>query len=707
MPAITPTLLLDTLAARNVTIDAANATNVDDVMQVVCAWPVSGQYGTGSRILYYALVAACVFARKAEWLRNACLAAALVFPAVAALHGIVLAAIHVDTAVDMDVYGAFQFCSIGILAAPLTVRISRTYFYDPARNLIFLWTGIVLAGLLSLTVEFFRINTSPCSRDASGQPISPTDFEHFPYGNEGCNLTCSITAGPFSPLRQKSTDEIYVIPAPNVLTFSAATLLAAACCIPAILSLASMWNKILEINWKQTFGLEDGDELIEGTNGATVERMSRVNTVVRLFLSTVEVPVFSAAVLAILVFGEKNFCSPQVTYQTEPIQSIVPELSYIHLVSAQRVVPPSQLEPNWAPIVGTGLAALGSLYVLLAVDLEDAKEEVIEKAPTHHCNCSHHGSSNGQHIGSDDGGSLHDGAHSEHTSGSPPAGLGISNGIFTGPSHSIATPDTVHLRPSSENSGRGASPDMASTAHRPTMTDVGNRRKVAKLLTTAGNFFAAAQDRFDYSEFKHGKALDFPEVPAEEMRNPVLPKIREAYNHPREDESSTPRLGHRPSRSGSFTGSVASRYSAEGSPTITRAISHPHSRSQSPSPLVLGVRQASTLPAGRASFDLHHPASSTSAGPDRGRQRERRDTLEVPVPMHPSSSRGTQSASPVSSPGITTTITNNQGSPSIVISPDPDTISIVDEPASLSPPVISPPHESVPSPLTKAPAPSP
>lgn len=65
-----------------------------DALQVICAWPVSGQYGPGSRILYYVLVAACVFARKAEWLRNACLAAALLFPAVAAIHGIVLASLH-------------------------------------------------------------------------------------------------------------------------------------------------------------------------------------------------------------------------------------------------------------------------------------------------------------------------------------------------------------------------------------------------------------------------------------------------------------------------------------------------------------------------------------------------------------------------------------------------------------------------------------
>ena len=46
----------------------------------------------------------------------------------------------------MDVFGAFQLCSIGILAAPVTVRLSRTYFNDPGRNTIFLWAGLILAG---------------------------------------------------------------------------------------------------------------------------------------------------------------------------------------------------------------------------------------------------------------------------------------------------------------------------------------------------------------------------------------------------------------------------------------------------------------------------------------------------------------------------------------------------------------------------------
>jgi hypothetical protein len=111
---------------------------------------------------FYILVAGCVVAQKTKFLRNVCLAAALIFPAISAIHAIALAAFHVDGescpldfiipvdvalgAVDMDVYGAFQMCSLGMLAAPITIKFSKTYFNDPARNTIFLWAGLILAG---------------------------------------------------------------------------------------------------------------------------------------------------------------------------------------------------------------------------------------------------------------------------------------------------------------------------------------------------------------------------------------------------------------------------------------------------------------------------------------------------------------------------------------------------------------------------------
>ncbi|KAL4868016.1 hypothetical protein BDV12DRAFT_170471 [Aspergillus spectabilis] len=349
-----PPLALSSLAVHFPRAAAATSNATEPGLQVVCAWPVSGQYGPGTRVLYYVLIAACVFARKEEWLRNACLAGALLFPAIAALHGIVLASVHVDGAIDMDVYGAFQLCSIGILTAPLTVRMSATYFKDPRRNIIFLWTGLVLAGLLSITVELFRAKSTVCTHDDQGHPIS-SDISRFPYDETSCSLRCSTDAGPFSPIRVGSTNEIYVVPSPNQLTFGTATLLAAACCVPAIVSLLYFWSLILQEIFDNRF--DDGtetdrrDETIEGTNGATVGKMLQINGLVRTVLSTVEAPVFAAAVLAILILGEKNFFSRPVDHGTEPIASI----------------------GQWAPIVGAGFAVFGSLYLFLTAD--DAKPD--------------------------------------------------------------------------------------------------------------------------------------------------------------------------------------------------------------------------------------------------------------------------------------------------------------------------------------------
>lgn len=222
---------------------------------------------------------------------------------------IIISVSRLPDAVDMDIYGAFQLCALGILAAPLTARISGTYFNNPGRNLIFLWFGLILGGLLSLTVEFLRTKTHECSHTDSGIPLSHINEWHY---GDTCGLTCSEEAGPFSPMRQDAANNIYVIPAPTVFSLGTATLLSAACCIPPILSMASMWNKILEINWRARFGhnaaAEDPNALIEGTN-ATPGTVRGINSRIKRFLEVVEAPIFGAAVRRNHVKSYAPFCA--------------------------------------------------------------------------------------------------------------------------------------------------------------------------------------------------------------------------------------------------------------------------------------------------------------------------------------------------------------------------------------------------------------
>jgi hypothetical protein len=52
----------------------------------------------------------------------------------------------------MDVFGAFQLCSIGIVAAPFTMRMTR-YTYTGGRNIILTLTGLILAGLSPVPIQ--------------------------------------------------------------------------------------------------------------------------------------------------------------------------------------------------------------------------------------------------------------------------------------------------------------------------------------------------------------------------------------------------------------------------------------------------------------------------------------------------------------------------------------------------------------------------
>lgn len=89
-------------------------------------------------------------------------------------------------------------------------------------------------------------------------------------------MRCSIQDGPYSPIRRGSGNNIYVIPAPDNFSFGTATLIAAACCIPTILLLVSMWLKILKINYEKAFGDEkandasaDGEKTVSTTVAQT------------------------------------------------------------------------------------------------------------------------------------------------------------------------------------------------------------------------------------------------------------------------------------------------------------------------------------------------------------------------------------------------------------------------------------------------------
>ncbi|KAI0861266.1 hypothetical protein F4860DRAFT_174961 [Xylaria cubensis] len=624
MPPLIATPLVNSLIGRDTIFDVSNTTNTTQpAVQVVCAWAVSGQYGFGTRLLYYILVATCVLARKHEWLRNACLAAALLLPAVAAIHAVVLAAVHVDTAVDMDIYGAFQICSIGILTAPITVHNSRTYFNDPGRNIIFIWTVLLLAGMLSLTVEFFRTETHRCSFDDMGALIDPSNF---PYMSADCSLHCfSNSSGPFSPIRQDPTNEPAVIPAPTRLTFSAGILLAAVSSIPPVLTLIFTWEKILEINWKRRFArgeVNNNNDPIEGTNGATPKMINFINDAIRRFLTSIQIPIFGAIVIAILVVGELNFWSPQVNYQTEPFTSV----------------------GQWANVVATALVVLGSLFFV-----QDKREMNGEEGIT--SSHSHNSKSPAPNY------TPH--SNRDHESISPsilrtPSVMETDH-VMDSSSIRRETPETAqHDEPSRDSIELTTITTITTSGnHEPVPLSISNkhRNNVATLLNKFGEYLGTpAPDRYDNSIFEEGKT-EFPEIPGEAGRVAGFEDLRDWY-----------RNTHQPEDGGSVIPGLSRVESSSSFRMLDRDTS-PSRPPRSPS-------RSNTTPVEPGEYpspELGRVTTSPVAGPSR---RTRRDTLEVPTrprPTHFHFQHGSTSNTHSS-----TTVLDTEGSPKIVVSAEPE-----------------------------------
>lgn len=147
--------------------------------------------------------------------------------------------------------------------------------------------------------------------------------------------------------------------------------------------------------------------------------------------------------------------------------------------------------------------------------------------------------------------------------------------------------------------------------------DIGNRRKVAKMLTTITDYLGTAgHGQFDDSGFRRGRASDWPEIPGEVYRNRHLSRTKKKYNPDRDaDGNLTPASPERLSRTASFQGSVSG---VQMSPPPLRPSS---------------AGRPGTPSARRRSSELQDPASPSFAGPA-GSKRPRRDTLEVPTKAH-------------------------------------------------------------------------
>jgi hypothetical protein len=249
----------------------------------------------------------------------------------------------------------------------------------------------------------------------------------------------------------------------------------------------------------------------------------------------------------------------------------------------------------------------------------------------------------------------------------PPDALGISHSNEPTMSHiETVSSDT---RP---NLSHGQSNKLSRTST--FLSDSANRRKVANLLTTFGNRINdTALNSFDDRDFRNGPATEYPSVPGEILRNPILLQTMESYNPSRDADGNVTPLR----RSGSFVSFTNSDAGSVHSPTF-------------PSPTAHRRSHDSTVSSERPTFELQNIPSSSSAPAEGSRTRLRQNTLTVHGGLATIQHTSTQNiATYTDSPVVT--VPQGLNSPAIVVSPGTRPASPVLSPAT-SPTEESPPQ---------------
>ncbi|KAJ7807312.1 hypothetical protein B0H14DRAFT_1538972 [Mycena olivaceomarginata] len=189
-----------------------STTSDTDAVSVICAYPLSGQYGPGARFSLYILLLACILWRKQTVVLNLGLGAVLFTGLVGAVHGVALGAVSGlgsnKDVLDFDVFGAAYICTMCLGVVPgLLILGAGTLTPHATPTIVLGWYALMLAGEIGVTAAVFRAQTRvpnvgliprgfPCV-DAAGANVTHVAFV---LGETDRHLPCMDV--PTLPLRQ-------------------------------------------------------------------------------------------------------------------------------------------------------------------------------------------------------------------------------------------------------------------------------------------------------------------------------------------------------------------------------------------------------------------------------------------------------------------------------------------------------------------------
>ena len=164
---------------------------------VLCVYPVDGQYTFLQRLLFYVLLVFGVLARRKKWLVVGALTTAMSYSGAAAIHAMLLVT-RDHSYIDLNIFGIFAITSAGVMLSVLLFRWSTTLGKAGRRlrYIVILWLLLLLVGsVFAVGIMYARQTYAAAPACLDPETVDSSVASLFPSDTENCTYVCFHQSG--------------------------------------------------------------------------------------------------------------------------------------------------------------------------------------------------------------------------------------------------------------------------------------------------------------------------------------------------------------------------------------------------------------------------------------------------------------------------------------------------------------------------------
>jgi hypothetical protein len=172
-------------------------------LQVICAYPVSGQYGRMVRYLIYPALALSLLFSVAGWVAGGALNTSMTYIAVT---GVYLAAMVVNReagVLDLDILTAYHICMVALILSPPLIMWTKSLLRPSGKGVFAIWVILLWISVILFTTSTQHLPKPVPCQDSKGENVTSV------WELQRCMLSCNN----FSlPLRQLQHTQVVAAP---------------------------------------------------------------------------------------------------------------------------------------------------------------------------------------------------------------------------------------------------------------------------------------------------------------------------------------------------------------------------------------------------------------------------------------------------------------------------------------------------------------